>query len=210
LKKLFAIFLFLSLFKLTAQNPDSTIRVFFPDNRYGPAHQIIKDSIKKTVSDVGHYISAGVGGGHAYGIGGLSAIFSYSIAYKSLIFTLTRAGSSVFSIGEIGRNPYYTASYFGFLMGQTVRYKHFMMSLSVGVAGANIAVTTPDPNQFYGQINYNLKSVVSVPVEFKAFVLANNGIGFGIHFAENMVSPLQYSPFYFGFSLVTGYWNKLK
>ncbi len=179
------------------------------DNYYGPFHQRINGTKQRTVSDFGLYFSAGIGGGSAYGIGGLSALFSASFAYKSHLFTITRAGGIAPSGGS-QNSVYYQANYIGFLLGESVRFKHAMLSLSAGIANANFSAQYQSPTAFttnnYAQVSwYNF---TSFPIEFKAFVYARNGIGFGLHLSKNIMSPAQYSPFYFGVCIVGGYWNK--
>ncbi|HEX7412666.1 MAG TPA: tetratricopeptide repeat protein [Bacteroidia bacterium] len=190
----------------TYNNPKKTPSHKRFDNYYAPWHQTIKDSTHQTISDIGGYISAGIGGGSAYGISGVSALLSASLAAKSLLITLTWCGASV--PGEKQANTsYYTASYFGFLIGESVRFKHVMLSLSAGIAISTVSVYGPsflNPNNTI----CDLEGVVSFPIEFKYFFCARNGIGIGIHSSKCLVSPSQFSPFYFGICIVGGYWNK--
>ena len=179
---------------------------------YAPGHETIKDNVHNMVSLFGHYVSVGLGGSHAYGVSGIDVLLSYSLAYKSHLFTLTHAGAS--SFGVLGGNqPVYGSSYTGFLLGESVRFKHALISLSAGIASSFILLYYHDPNPNPPQANMMItyespQKMLSVPVECKVFLLARNGIGIGLHISKNILSPYKYSPFYFGVSLVFGYWNK--
>jgi len=182
------------------------------DNYYGPFHQRINGTKQRTVSDFGLYLSAGIGGGNVHftgvynsnGIGGGAALLSASLAYKSHLFTLTRAGAATI-FQDVGTGQFiYTANYFGFLAGESVRFKHAMLSVSAGIAYANINVTE-NINSYF--VTYKEYSGVSFPIEFKALIYARNGIGFGLHLSKSIISPSGFNPFYFGVCIVIGYWN---
>jgi hypothetical protein len=68
-------------------------------NYYAPFHKQIKDTLHKTVSKFGHYVSFGVGSARDYGIGGVGLLTSYSLAYKNNLFTMTYGGASVPFLG---------------------------------------------------------------------------------------------------------------
>ncbi|MHB8260324.1 MAG: hypothetical protein ACYDCN_05835 [Bacteroidia bacterium] len=180
-------------------------------NYYAPFHQSIKDTTHRTISDFGCYISAGIGGGSAYGIGGLSALLSASFAYKSLLFTVTRAGGASMTDGS-DKSVYYQANYLGFLIGESVRFKHVMISLSAGIASANIRLRYLDVNAMSANtyVNPSYGNIISCPVELKIFIYARNGIGFGFHYSKNFLTPSQFSPYYYGICVVFGMWNKPK
>ena len=179
------------------------------DNRYGPFHQTIKDTTKKkTVSTIGVYVSFGFGPANDFKMNEIAALISCSIAYKSHLFTLTRAGSGPILLGGREGESFYKANYVGLLFGESVRFKHGMLSISTGVAVANTYVTW-FPEVGNRQNNYTLNQTsISLPIELKAFLLASGGIGLGVHVSTNIISPTKYSPFYFGVSLVFGKWNK--
>lgn len=108
------------------------------------------------------------------------------------------------------RDINFTANYLGFLVGEAVRFKNAMLSLSTGIANSNIELSYPlnQSSPLSNRVNYYLYKAVSIPVELKCFVLAHNGVGFGVHASKNFLSPSKYSPFFLGFSLVFGAWNK--
>jgi len=228
-KKHLTIFLFLTLFRLVAQTTDSIKRhAIFPDNHYGPFHRTIKDTAQKTVTTFGHYFSIGTGIEHEYGYGGLGLLAvlgnskgyssngqvmlaSYSLAYKSHLLTVTGG------FNEFGMNNSYTSgyrtNYISCLIGESIRYKHLMVSLSVGIASTSNIIY--DINLYkFGANNGVIYSTedrnITIPVELKAFLLARNGVGIGIHLSENLNFPTKYSPFSACLSVVTGFWNKPK
>jgi hypothetical protein len=213
LKKHFVIFLLFSLsfFELKAQGSIYITESLSTrlDNRYGPFHQTIKDTTKRTLSNFGHYFSVGLGSGNDYGIGGVISLISYSLAYKSLLFSLTRGGGGSIFVGGGDNSVYYNANYIGFLIGESVRFKHAMFSISAGIASSNIEVRYLDinanvPNHYIDSVR---TGIVSIPIEIKVFFLARKGIGIGLHLSKNLVSPAKFSPFCFGVSLVFGKWN---
>ncbi len=194
-------------FLLKAQTKQDS--AFQYDNRYGPFHQELKDTTKRTVSEFGHYFSAGVGAGKEYGIGGAISLISYSFAFKSFLFSFTRGGGQTLFSGGGDNAVYYRANYFGVLIGESVRFKNAMISLSAGVASSNIEiryqdVTSKTPNHYIDSVS---RGIASFPIELKVFLLARNGIGYGIHLSKNIVSPYKFSPFYFGVCIVFGKWN---
>lgn len=176
------------------------------ENRYGPFHRIIKDNANKTISKVGVYLSAGSGLSGDYQIVGFSSLYSFSVAYKSHLFTITQA-NSVTNNGGRDADQIQKTNYIGLLVGESVRYKHAMVSISSGVALSNVYINS-NWMPFQNNYDYKKQDVFSVPIEFKAFWLANNYIGVGTHISKNIIpAAAQFSPFYFGFSIVTGFWN---
>ena len=197
------------------------------ENRYDPFHRTIKDTVHKTISTFGHYFSVGLGAGHDYKYGGLiplkyligpnsyrgtrgeEILASYSLAYKSHLLSIT---------GGIGNSGLYTSAvsgylsnYYGCLIGESIRFKHILISLSAGIASTFLFIQdltywkTNNPIGVY----LTTSRVVSFPIELKTFLLARNGIGIGIHLSENIMPIPKYSPFSIGVCIVSGYWNKL-
>jgi hypothetical protein len=193
-------------FKRETQKLDTTVGASF-DNYYAPWHPTIKDTLRKSVvSKVGVYASVAIGYGNVATYENLSALLSCSIAYKSHLFTFTRAGYGQLVYGGSQGETTYNGSYMGLLYGQSIRFKYAMVSLSAGVAYANIIITDNIP-QKPPIVNYQ---GVSVPIELKVLFYARNGIGLGVHVAKNIVAPYTNSPFYLGFALVFGKWNTVK
>src|ERR1051325_4353832 len=130
-----------------------------------------KDTGQMDVSRWGHYMSLGLGGGRskAKGEGAISELASYSVAYKSYIFSLTYAHASTLIGGE--NEPFLYTHYYGFLLGESIRDYNLLFSLSAGVAHGYVDVRyfNPKPtlpsNQFLG---YSEESF-SFPVELKLF-----------------------------------------
>ncbi len=201
------------------------------ENYYAPWHRTIKDTSKWNVSKFGHYFSVGMGyphdyrfggltpqsilgGGHDYGSGGIALLCSYSLAYKSHLLSLTGAGggAGAYNSAEAG----YRANYYACLIGESLRFKNIIVSISAGIATASVFLYNPllihSQNTFiiYTNAVYPQERAISFPVELKAFYLARNGIGVGVHISENIVPTPKYSPFYACLSIVTGFWNKHK
>jgi hypothetical protein len=198
--------------KTEPHKTDSVIKLS-PYNRtqnyYTPFHQAIIDTSKKSnVSKIGVYVSAAFGSGNIAGIyPNLVALFSCSIAYKSHLFTLTRAGYGQLFYGGSQGEIIYQGSYVGLLFGESIRFKYAMVSLSAGLAYSNV--------QIYENYYYSIPPIVSyqgisLPIELKVFLHTRNGIGLGVHIAKNIITPIQDSPFYFGFGFVFGKYNKVK
>jgi len=176
------------------------------ENYYAPWHRTINDTAKWNVSKFGHYFSLGAGVQHDNIFGGFGILSSYSLAYKSHLLSVSYGGGGQSVRTSAGSG--YGGNSLSFLVGESVRFKHFMLSLSVGIASTYIWVIEP-VFQKYGFL-YEKDRGITLPIEFKAFYLARNGIGIGLHITENIISPTKYSPFYFGGSLVFGKWNKRK
>jgi hypothetical protein len=171
-----------------------------------PADSSDKNSFYNLVSKIGHYGSCGVGRGHVGAISeGLGYTLSYSLAYKSHLFSLTRYGAT--SLGEnMGYN--YKAGYTGLLAGESFRLEHLMASVSIGIAYSRTTVAYPIsyPSPAF-QNKYN-RYGISYPIEIKIFFLTYNVFGVGVHITNNIVPVTKYSPLLFSFSLVWGQWNK--
>ena len=176
------------------------------ENYYAPWHETIRDTSCKTVLNYGHYLSIGFGGGNNYSIAGISFLASYSLAYKSHLFSLSYGHGNGWDI--FGNSPTYDANYLGLLVGESVRFKNLMLSISAGIAYSNISVDTVNANFSHRNI-FNQQSI-SFPIEGKVFLHLYKEIGIGIYFSENIVTTIKYSPFSFGGSLVFGFWNKHK
>ncbi|MHB8258982.1 MAG: hypothetical protein ACYDCN_03035 [Bacteroidia bacterium] len=179
------------------------------DNYYAPWHRTINDTSKWNVSKFGHYFSVGFGIESVNGIAGSSIIASYSLAYKSHLFSLIGNGGAGGNLLLLNTNePAYTLQNIGLLFGESLRYKHLILSLSAGIAHTSIFY-------FYGRFVqgeeiYFVKSGISFPIELKALLLARNGVGIGIYISESIATTTKYSPFSFGGYLVFGKWNKHK
>jgi hypothetical protein len=202
------------------------------ENYYAPWHQTINDTCN--VSKFGVYYSFGLGYPHDYkygglmplqnvistyrtvklnpyyGSGGLTKFADISFAYKSHMLSLT-AGNS-FAGTYLSNASGYSSNYLGILLGESVRFKHLMVSLSAGIASTNLYIPGMTFYKTHNPIfGYPVADrVTSFPVELKAFYLASNFIGIGIHISENIVPIPKYSPFYAGLSIVLGFWNRRK
>ncbi len=209
MKKYSLILLFFCLTSFWLQAQDSTNHPKkILDNRYGPFHQTIKDTTKRTISEFGHYFSAGVGAANVYNGAGFAGIAGYSLAYKSHVLSITAAHSEVGlrNTTEAG----YKANYIGGLLGESIRLKHFMFSISAGVGYNDIIIINTSLYSYNVQnpVVYSNYHSVSFPVELKAFFLTRGGLGIGLHISENIVTKPRYSPFYIGVCIVLGKWNK--
>jgi hypothetical protein len=205
------------------------------ENYYAPWHQTINDTSKWNVSKFGHYFSIGMGYPHDYrfggieplkyiigthpnsyiGSGGYALLSSYSLAYKSHLVSFT--GGYNYAGGYNSAEAGYLANYYACLVGESIRFKHLMVSLSAGIASSVVTVVDEAVYKYlvhsgvvYSNATYPKERGISFPIELKAFYLARNGIGVGIHISENIVTTPKYSPFSTCLSVVTGFWNKHK
>jgi len=180
------------------------------ENYYAPFHCKIKDTTQFTISEFGHYVSFGLGGATDKNVNeamtGQSVFMSYTLAYKSHLFSMTHVGFGMLNYGGGDRAPYFGGGYYGFLIGESVRVKYLFFSLSTGIAYSNTTLRYPASDYVYGMNRFDRQDV-SYPIELKLFLLARNGIGFGIHLSKNIISPVNYSPFCWGVSIVFGKWN---
>ena len=198
------------MLKLAAQTNKGGINL--PDNRYDPYHQTIKDSAAKTVSKFGHYFSLGASPANAQLAKGHTIIAGYSFAYKSHLFSATVVDREKGDPSHSSKTLWNTTKYAAVLFGEAIRYKHFLISLSTGVTMS--IFTGNDPKLIQSLPNHGYyKSTqpgIGVPIELKAFLLAYNNIGIGIHISQNLMTftPGGTNGYFVGFSLVTGIWNK--
>jgi hypothetical protein len=166
-----------------------------------------------SVSTFGHYLSLGIGWSKDYGIREPGLLFSYSLAYKNHLFTYTHAAATPISFYN-APNLYYYSNYSAILVGESFRTEHSLLSLSAGIAYTNIDLVYTTMKGDLSWINpayitsYRHSGFISFPVECKAFVLAHNIVGIGIHVSYDFVPDLRFSPYYVGFCLVVGQWNK--
>lgn len=173
--------------------------------------------VKLKPSDFGHYISTSAGYcSAAPNLSDLGYWASYSFAYKSHLLTVTEAHSSSITNGTLlPGEQVFDGNYFGILLGESIRLKWLMCSASLGVGFTNLNISVRNNYSSY-QTNtiFNGKNIISMPFEFKAFfTLPQNGIGIGFHLIKDVAGvtynvPHKYDPLYFGFSVVTGFWNK--
>ena len=177
------------------------------ENFYAPWHRTINDTSKWNVSKFGHYLSVGEGVGNVNGLAGGSLMLSYSLAYKSHLFTLTHNEASHY-VRPPSTAEHYLTEYNGLLFGESLRFKYGIISLSAGIASSTVnyiyASNSPWNYTFFEQWG------ISFPIELKALLLARNAVGIGIYVSENIVTTPKYSSFSFGGYLVFGYWNKHK
>jgi hypothetical protein len=130
---------------------------------------------------------------------------SCALAYKSHSFSWTLVG-----FGNDSDHPsYIQGGYYGFLYGESIRAQNLFLSLSTGVAYSSMTLKYPSQNSLNGlDMTRFDRQGYSFPIELKLFLLARNGIGLGIHLSKNIISPLNFSPFCWGVSIVFGVWNK--
>jgi hypothetical protein len=206
-------------------------------NYYAPWNQTIKDTSKWNVSKFGIYLSSGFGYPHDYkygglmplqdiistyhitkfngyyGSGGVAKLSRFSFAYKSHLLSITNGQSYA---GTYSPTPYsYSSSYYGLLVGESVRFKHLIISLSAGIAHTNLfiqGIPFYNTHTLIGDLFHHtyVDVFTSFPIELKAFYLARNGIGVGVHISENIVPYPKYTPFSACVSVVFGFWNKPK
>jgi hypothetical protein len=142
-----------------------------------------------------------------FGIKGADELISYSLVYKSHVFSATFGHSEV-ARARLFLDPGYEGHNMNLLAGESLRYKYFMLSLCTGLSYSHLQIFNPTINLV--RAYYFEDGKIAIPVELKIFILARNGIGIGLHVAENIMPQLKYSTFYTGFTIVAGYWNKTK
>ncbi len=157
-----------------------------------------------SVGKFGTYVSLGIGLSRANEIPGAIAMFGLSLAYKTTLFSFSRAGGGTIHNYVGGKDEFYETDYTALLLGKAYRSKHTLISFSGGLAYTNIEVD-------HGRMPYNLpydeSGIISIPLEFNFFLLAGNALGIGVHVSKDLVPKLEFSPFYLCFSLVGGVWN---
>lgn len=164
-----------------------------------------------TLSKFGFYLSGGIGLSSDYNIAASALLSNLSVAYKSHLLTLTHGSSKNLILGGEEGEQIQTTSYTGLLIGEALRYKYAIISLSSGIAITNAYINDNWTTKNLSYYAYNSQGVLSVPIELKACFLARNYIGVGIHLSENIiVSAPQFSTYYLGFCIVTGFWNITK
>jgi len=196
------------LFKNEGNLNDDVYRPFANDKKYS-----------RTAAKFGYYFSTGIGVAGCHKQSGFAQLASFSFAYKTHLLSIS-GGHFTNSWDEpVAGYNYCSGSYFGVLLGESLRLKWLLLSASVGVGSTSLDFYKYPfpPYSPYPQNSFNVSSKISMPIEFKLFYTAPvNGIGFGIHVCENVLSLSQhaalssYSSLYFGVSLVTGFWNNVK
>ncbi len=196
------------------------------DNYYASWHQKTRDtSSLQTVSKGAFYLFGGFGVGGEPNIkkpnrkssstntnSGFGSIIGCSVAYKSHLITFDRVGVRTVYTPLTGEkyegDKIYKSNYTGALFGECVRTKHFLISLSAGVASTTIYKAHLS-SSYNEEIDLN-KQFVSIPVEFKFNWLSHNGVGAGFQISYNIVPSTPYSGLYLHTNIVLGVWNKMQ
>ena len=168
------------------------------------------DSASFEFSKFALYLSFGYGYSGISYASGFGFDCSLSIAYKSSIFTATGLIGGNNNDGTNNSGNSYGADYLGILYGIVNRTKNSMISASIGVAKshagydeygyANIGV-----NYFTVINTYRNHNNFSIPFEVNFFLLANNGVGIGLHLSLDIGDT--YSPASATLSFVLGSWR---
>jgi hypothetical protein len=178
-----------------AQTKEVIKNAHLNDNYYAPWHQKIKDtSSLQTVSKGAFYLFGGFGVGGEPDIktpnrkssstntgSGFGSIIGCSVARKSHVITFDRVGVRTVYTPLTGEehegDKKYKSNYMGALFGECIRVKHFLISLSAGVAYTTIYKA--HLSNSYDDVVDLSKQFVSIPIEFKFNWLAYNGFGAG-------------------------------
>lgn len=196
---------YISIF-LKAQPKEKT--EIFQGNYYSPFHKTIRDSIHKTVSKYGLYIAYGLGRCQAYHMGGLGGHMSASLAYKNFLFSVTAAAGDEGAFMEgllTNHRKAYSFAYLAIAAGEAIRFKHGLISLSVGLGLTGLELSTYNPD-LRKMEKYN-KNTISVPVELRLFLLAYRDLGIGLTLNKDFIPKIEYSPSIIGVCIVHGIWN---
>lgn len=155
----------------------------------------------------GIYLSTGIGITAMRDLSTWAAQLSCSFRYKSDLFSFSHLGFRTIELFAVPQDEDgINGNYFGFLFGKVHKERYSMCSASIGLGYSELSYAQYiRMSSSYGIYNERLYNGFSVPIELKAFVLADNVIGIGFHFSLNL-TPL-YCPTTFSISLVFGAWN---
>ena len=199
-----AISIFLMFFIVTNSSANAQIA----DDVYYKAPKSSSDT-GSAVNKIGVYLSLGLGRSSISSLPAnvaeldvIGLIASTSVAYNSHVATFTYTGSSSFT-GGLETESTYSSSYFAFLLGESLRRKNCLLTLNLGIAQSEIRFTNSMFDRKYE--HYSFKGI-SFPIEFKAFILANEAVGVGFHIYHNI--DRKYSTSFMSISIVMGNWNK--
>lgn len=208
-KSYFLLIVLMLVFEITqAQTQDSIVKKFRrDDNYYGLFHKAIHNGEKNEVSEIAIFIGSGLGL-VSFGVG---ASLESMIAYRSHVLNYSRFHGIDLPIGNLDRIKLSHS----FTFGESFRDNSFLCSVSTGIALNSYSGYTPIPKGtnpvVYDLDEYKGKNVISVPIEFRAYFLAINGIGMGGYVNFNFISNDHHTNYiYAGLNLVLGYWNKPK
>jgi len=197
-KILLTFFLCYSLFLVHSQNE--------PANYFSSKKNSEKDSINKTASKIGNYLSIGIGKGYSSYGNGFGGLLNYSFAFKSHL--LTFSGGAVANSWLFGIQ-YYSANYISALLGESIRKKYYFLSVSAGISYSEIEYSKPNLNGHnYSDRSYFYIYEYYFPVELK--IIFHYYHGFGIGFINTTLISKKGLEDYAGFLFVTGIWNKFK
>ncbi len=175
----------------------------FDDVYNTPPRPKVKDMTPNSVSRFGHYFSIGLGPGKGASVSLIGYTKSYTLALKSHLISNSTCGSSFSGISS--HEIFYSNKYNAILVGEALREKYFLFSLSIGLGYSNLTYSKPIHNQdpeIYDENNY------SIPLEIRLYFLAYNGVGIGINANKNFTK--KYSSSLISISIVLGIWNKSK
>jgi hypothetical protein len=197
------------------------------ENSYYPFHQTIPDSMNKPVSKFGHYVYLGVGEGAVskFNYTGAAGMLSYTIAYKSHLFSLTGGGIHKEDSpirAAFTYIPYATnVGYYGLLFGESIRGRHHVLAISTGVQYMDIhcyqqyedmMYTSSGTHSYFSgykifysnQVDYR---GLAIPITVNAFFLAKNKIGFGFYLSTSIMPATNNHTTTLALCLVFGHWN---
>jgi hypothetical protein len=169
------------------------------ENHYLFLEHKLQDSSKMTVSRFGNYFSICYGPLWNKKYPGYGTLFSYSLAYKSHIITVskTREEAGVYGNG-------YFSDLRSLLIGESFRGEHLMISLSAGMGKSKIWTYKGIYPNTITEIHYEL----NFPFEFKFFLHAYNVAGLGLVASATPASKYKQGSFFIGAAIVLGKWNK--
>ncbi len=155
-------------------------------------------------SDWGVYISFGGGICNLRSVGALCG--SLSVAKQSHLASLTFMHAGNFGVA-MESSDYLSYNYEGFLIGESVRRRNFLLSFSAGVSKAHWFNHYHKPGSASAsEFITESKSETGVPLEAKLFLLANNLVGIGLHGGLDLVN--KFHPKMINITFVLGIWNE--
>lgn len=208
-KRYFLLIVLTLVFEITqAQTQDSIKKKNGHNNNYyDPFHKATYNGENREVSEIAIFIGSGVGL-ETFGVG---ATLESTIAYRSHVFNLCKYQGIGLPIDYFNTD----ISSYSLTIGESFRTNDCIFSVATGLAVNSYSGQDPIPNgtspYYYYQYRYKGEDVISVPIEFRAYFLAINGIGMGGYLNFNLISNDHHTNYiYAGLNLVFGYWNKPK
>ncbi len=165
------------------------------------SNQRVRNDSNKTASKWSGYLTGGVGKAFCKSANATGFLGSVFYAYKSHTISLSGGGCS-FNVNNLLVNgSEIDFGYIGLLVGETLHYKHLIISICSGLSYSNILYVPPN---FYNRSNEYSNTGLTIPVELKLFAMSYHGIGIGLHASKIFVLNSSYAPLLITASIMLG------